>query len=253
MRPTHSAEHWFERYPPPAAARLRLVCLPYAGGGPGIYSAWAALLPPQVELWAVLLPGRGPNIKESPATCIDVLIQHLVDVLALHRDLPLALFGHSMGAILAFELARELRRRELEQPAHLFVSGHAAPQLLPLSEPIHDLPDAEFLQHIRDFEGTPEEVLQHAELMQILLPILRADFAMFEAYQYADEGPLACALSAFGGWQDTSVTRDQLELWRAQTLGAFRLRMFQGGHFYLNQARPALLQAIAYDLQTLLT
>jgi medium-chain acyl-[acyl-carrier-protein] hydrolase len=246
---THSTDRWFERYPSTAALRLRLVCLPYAGGGPGIYSSWSALLPQSVELGSVLLPGRGMHVKEAPVTSIAPLVQQLSDSLASYLDVPLALFGHSMGALLAFELARELRRRGWTQPVILLVSGHAAPQLPPLAEPIHDLPDSEFVQHIRDFEGTPDEVLQHVELMQIVLPILRADFSMLEAYQYVDEGPLSCAVSAFGGWQDSSLQQEQLEAWRQQTLGPFRLRMFQGGHFYLNQARPALLQAINHDLQ----
>jgi medium-chain acyl-[acyl-carrier-protein] hydrolase len=248
MNPTHSAEHWFERYPSRVTARLRLVCLPYAGGRQGIYSGWSALLPPNIEHWSALLPGHEIPVNETSLMSFENLVQHLTNALALHLDIPVALFGHSMGAILAFEMARELRRRGLEPPVYLFVSGHAAPQQPPLTEPIHDLPDDEFLKHIRDFNGTPDEVLQHAELMQLMLPILRADFKMFEEYQYVDEGPLGCPLSAFGGSQDVHTSPEQLEAWRQQTLGEFRLRMFNGGHFYLNQMRPALIQALSYDL-----
>lgn len=248
---TKRAAQWIEQLRSGPAARLRLLCVPYAGAGPDVFRPWAELLPPTVDLWAAQLPGRATRIREQPPTSLEPLVASLADALEPHLGLPVALFGHSMGALIAFELAREIRRRGLSEPAQLFVSGCEAPQLAPQETPVGHLSDDELLQRIREFAGTPEEVLQHVELMRFFLPVLRADFCVVESYAYHDHGPLSCPLSAFGGMQDPTIDRERLEAWRLQSLSLFRLRMIPGGHFYLDQARPVLLQAILYDLQTL--
>ena len=227
---------------------LRLFCLPYSGAAASIYFSWADVLPPSIEVCPVQLPGHGTRLSEPLATRIGPAVAALADGLAPYLDKPFALFGHSMGALLSFELTRHLRRTGRPLPVHLFVSGHGAPQLPDRNPPLHDLPEDEFLIKLRELNGTPEEVLQHAELRHLLLPILRADFAVCETYAYSAEPPLPCPISAYSGLGDEYVNRVELEGWRDQTTAAFIIRMFPGDHFYLNTARPYLLQALAREL-----
>ena len=163
-------------------------------------------------------------------------------------DIPFAFFGHSMGALIAFELARKLRRSRGPMPVRLFLSGRRAPHLPPARRPIHHLPDAEFRQEVRLLQGTPEEVLSNEELMQIVLPVLRADFAVCETYVYSAEEPLDVPLSVFGSNNDPEVNRSELEAWRSQTTSSMSLRIFEGNHFFLHPMRSALTDAIAHDI-----
>jgi medium-chain acyl-[acyl-carrier-protein] hydrolase len=156
-----------------------------------------------------------------------------------------------MGGMISFELSRELRRRGQKLPLHIFVSGRRAPQLPARDEPIHDLPEPEFIVKLRELNGTPEEVLQHAELMKLLIPVLRADFAVNETYEYTEDEPFDLGLSAFGGLGDEEVTREDLASWRDQTRGRFRLRMLPGDHFFLHSAKDLITEAVARDMAEL--
>jgi medium-chain acyl-[acyl-carrier-protein] hydrolase len=225
-----------------------MFCFPYAGGGASAYRGWTAALPSDVEVCPVQLPGRESRLREQPFTRPEVLIQAIADALAPYLDLPFVFFGHSMGGMISFELSRELRRRGKTLPLHIFVSGRRAPQVPAREEPIHDLPEDEFFEKLRELNGTPEEVLQHAELMKLLVPILRADFAVNETYSYTQEEPFDFGISAFGGLGDVEVTKEDLELWRTQTRGRFRLRMLPGDHFFLHSGKDLLTEAIARDL-----
>jgi medium-chain acyl-[acyl-carrier-protein] hydrolase len=157
-----------------------------------------------------------------------------------------------MGGLISFELARLLRRNYGRCLAHLFISGRRAPQILTLAPPIHAHPDSEFLQELRRLNGTPEAVLEQAELMQLLLPTLRADFAVLETYRYTPEPPLDCAITVFGGLQDPTVSCEGLEAWREQTNMAFALEMFPGDHFFLYTAKSALLQSLGQALNNII-
>ncbi|MEK7324786.1 MAG: thioesterase domain-containing protein, partial [Chloroflexota bacterium] len=165
-----------------------------------------------------------------------------------YLDKPFAFFGHSLGAVAGFELARLLQRRHTLSPVHLFVSGHRAPQIASDYPPVHDLPDSEFAEEVRRLHGTPDEVLDHAELRELLLPILRADFAASETYAFEAGEPLTCPISAFGGLQDEHVTREHLEAWHEHTTAPFGVRMLPGDHFFLNTSRSMLIAAIAREL-----
>jgi medium-chain acyl-[acyl-carrier-protein] hydrolase len=165
-----------------------------------------------------------------------------------HLERPFAFFGHSLGALVSFELARFLRREYAIRLVHLFVSSHSAPQIPDREPPIHDLPAPDFVEKIRSLDGMPEKVLENGELMALIIPILRADFSMCETYVYQDAEPLDCPISALGGLYDRYVSRADLEAWREQTSAAFSARMFPGGHFYLNRERPLLLRALAQEL-----
>jgi medium-chain acyl-[acyl-carrier-protein] hydrolase len=225
-----------------------MFCFPYAGGGASAYRGWAAALPGDVEVCPVQLPGRESRLREKPFTHSEPLITAIGDALEPYMDMPFVFFGHSMGGMISFELSRELRRRGKTLPLHIFVSGRRAPQVPAREEPIHDLPEPEFIIKLRELNGTPEEVLQHSELMNLLSPILRADFSVNETYTYTQDEPFDFGISAFGGLGDVEVTKDDLELWRSQTRGRFRLRMLPGDHFFLHSGKDLLTEAIARDL-----
>jgi medium-chain acyl-[acyl-carrier-protein] hydrolase len=217
--------------------------------GASIFRTWSDCLPADVEVCPVQFPGRETRFMETPFARLSPLVEALAQALDPLLDKPFAFFGHSFGALVGFELARQLRRRFGVQPARLFVSAGRAPQIPPRGRPIHALPEEEFMAELRRLNGTPGKVLENAELMQSMLPILRADFAVYETYVYATEPPLDCFISGFGGLQDQKVSRGDLEAWRDQTSVSFSLRMFPGNHFFLNAIRPLLLQALYQDLR----
>ena len=240
---------WVSCPRPNPAAKVRLFCFPYSGAAANVYYPWAETLPSSWELCPVQLPGRGSRMAEPLAVRLTPQVEALAAGLTPYLDKPFAFFGHSMGALIGFDLTRALRRAGGPQPVHLFVSGHEAPQLPDRNPPLHALPEAELLDKLRELNGTPEEVLRHPELRELLIPILRADFAVCETYAYRPEPPLDCPLSAYSGLGDDYVTREELDAWRNQTTGRFSIRMFPGDHFYLNTARPYLLQALARELE----
>lgn len=238
---------WITRANP--QARCRLFCFPYAGGGASIYHAWPRSLPAEIDVCAVQLPGRENRIKEPLFTSLDPLIDALARELAPFFDKPFAFFGHSLGALISFELARRLRSMQQPGPAQLFVSAYRAPQLPMSREMLHKLPVAEFLRSVFRMGGTPPAVLMHKELVDLMLPILRADFTVYETYTYTREEPLACPITVFGGEQDTLVTVRELQGWREQTHSSFKLCMLPGNHFFLQGSMQQLLQIITSDLQ----
>jgi medium-chain acyl-[acyl-carrier-protein] hydrolase len=231
---------------------MRLFCFPYAGGGAMAYRAWGQDLPGGIEVCPVQLPGRENRLLEPPFTRLASLVQTLLDVLRPYLDRPFALFGHSLGALIGFELARQLQKQFGLFPAHLFVSGHRAPQLPDPDRPLHDLPEAKFVEELRRLGGTPEVVLRDRDMLQLVLPVLRADFALCETYTYAGWDALGCPITALGGWQDHKVRYEELIAWQEQTQAGFQLRMFPGDHFYLRNARIPLLRTIGQELAPLL-
>jgi medium-chain acyl-[acyl-carrier-protein] hydrolase len=253
LKPSSSSpERWLAYREVNPRARLRLFCFPYAGGGASIYRGWAALLPPDVEVCPVQIPGRETRLRDRPYDRLEPMIQALADTLPPYLDMPFAFFGHSMGALISYELSRELRRRGQPLPLHLFVSGRRAPHVPMREDPIYDLPDSEFKDELRELKGTPEEVLQHEELMNLLMPVLRADFAVNDTYAYVDEPPFdQVGISAFGGLGDEEVTREDVEAWREHTRGRFRARMLPGDHFFINSAKDLILESVARDLAEL--
>ena len=232
-------------------ARVRLVCLPYAGGGASIFRRWIAALAPGIDVRAVQLPGRENRMQEPPFTALEPLVAALADAIRPWLDRPYALFGASMGTLIAFELARVLAAGPAGPPAKLFVAAHRAPHLPDLGPELHRLPDATFLDELRRLHGMPDEVLAHPELRALLLPLLRADFTACETYRFRPGPLLDCPIVAFGGSEDGEVTRKDLEAWREQTRAAFTLRMLPGNHFFVQSARAALLAAIAEELSPL--
>jgi surfactin synthase thioesterase subunit len=243
-----TASQWVVRAKANPEARLRFFCFPYAGGNAFTFRNWSDFLPERVEICAVQLPGRGNRIHEPPSTKISALIPMIAQAIIGYEDIPMIFFGHSMGAIIAFELARYLRKRRNVNVVHLFVSGRRAPQIA-LEEPVtHNLPEPEFLETLRTLNGTPNEVFEHPELLELMIPLLRADFAVCQTYEYVHEPPLDCPITAFGGLKDADVTREQLEAWRKQTAASFSLRMLPGDHFFIKSAQPLLFELMSQDL-----
>jgi medium-chain acyl-[acyl-carrier-protein] hydrolase len=236
---------WITCPKPNAQAKLRLFCFPYAGGAAWNFRTWHCDLPANVEVCPLELPGRGTRILSSPFTRMEPLVEAIAIALQPYLDKPFAFFGHSMGGLVSFEVSRFLRREWGILPLQLFVSGRRAPQVPNSHSLIHDLPETEFLEKLRALNGTPAEVLEHKELMELMIPILRADFAVLETYLYTQEPPLACPIAVFGGLQDRDVSAIDLEAWREQTSDSFQLKLFPGDHFFLNSARSLLLQSLA--------
>jgi medium-chain acyl-[acyl-carrier-protein] hydrolase len=242
------ASPWLVCSTPNPNARIRLFCLPYAGGGALIYRKWAEGLPATIEVQAIEPPGRGRRQHEKPFDRLTPLVAEIASVIRPYLDRPFAFFGHSIGAMISFELARYLRRTEGLEAAHLFVAGRRAPQIPGTRKDTHNLPEPEFIEELRRLSGTPEEVLTNPELMRLMIPLLRADFSLAETYVYEDEPPLPVPITAFSGLDDTEVSREELEAWRVHTNGTFSLRMLAGDHFFLHSARAFLLRAISQDL-----
>jgi len=230
-------------------AEIRLFCFPNAGGGAALLHSWFNGLPESIQLCPIYLPGRESRRQEPPFVRIGALVEAVADALSPLLDFPFALFGHSAGAIMAFETARELVRRGRPSPLRLIVSAHTAPHIRGVREPIHHLPDTEFLaQLVKRYDAIPSSVLADRELMAMFLPILKADMQMLDCYEYRPGPPLDCPITALGGVLDSTVSSSQLEAWQQQTNSSFRLQLFPGGHFFLKESRPQVVKAISSDL-----
>ena len=214
-----------------------------------MFRDWSDGLPADVEVCPIQFPGRGTRLKEPPYSRLSLLVEALAEALRPLLDKPFALFGHSLGSLVSFELARQLRANHRVRPVRLFVSAGPAPQIPHRGLPIHNLPEKEFAAELRRLKGTPGELLEHKELMDIVIPSLRADFALYESYRYVPEPPLNCPISTYGGLSDNRVNHDDLEAWRDQTTVSFSIRMFPGDHFFLKSTQPLLLRALSQELR----
>lgn len=227
---------------------MRLFCFPYAGGSAMVFQRWHRLFPESIEICPIQYPGRGNRLREKPFTNARPLAQEVTEALTDVLDLPYAFFGHSMGALIAFEVARGLRRKQKPLPRHLFVSSVRAPQYRNRDQLSFDMPDAEFIDELRSLNGTPNEVLENSELMALMMPMLRADFSVAQTYEFVEETPLSLPISVYGGENDVSVSATELEGWRGQTAGPFSLEMFNGDHFYLHSSETLLTTRIQSQL-----
>lgn len=191
-------------------------------------------------------------MREPAFDRLEPLVRTLADVLAPYMELPFAFYGYSNGALVSFELARELRRRGMREPVHVFAAACPAPHLPDKDPPIHALPDDEVVAEMRRLGGTPDEVLQSEELMRLLIPLLRADAAIHETYVHRDEEPLGVPVTAIGGMSDPKADRAEMEAWRLHTRGAFSLRMIPGDHFFIHSSQAMVLRDLAQDLHGVL-
>ncbi|MFG1945699.1 thioesterase II family protein [Nonomuraea sp. NPDC048826] len=233
------------------SAAVRLFCLPYAGGSARIFQDWRDDLPDFVDVRPLELPGRGLRFSEPPQDRLETVVTDLLETVSAEDDLPLAIFGYSYGALLGFELAWRLERRRGTGPVCLIVAAARAPIWPGPLNRLGDLPDAQLLEGLRLMNGTPRELLEHRQLMEIMLPVVRADFTAAERYQYRP-GPLpSCPITAFCGTDDPVVSRTSMEAWAECTASDFALHELPGDHFFLRSAREPLLRRLARTLSSL--
>ena len=235
-------------------AGVRLLCLPNAGGSAALFHKWPQHLPPQIGISPAVLPGQGTRLREQPPAQIAPLVRELYEGMTSFLDEPYALFGYSMGALITFELLRLLRREGRALPVHLFVAARRAPQRPETNPPLHLLPDSLFMKGIQSrYGGIPEAIMQDAELTALFRPVLRANFAMIETYQYHSEDPFDMPITVFGGTQDRTTPYDELNAWQVQTQAHFQEHMFEGDHFFLQQHTEAITGIITTCLQPFIT
>lgn len=241
---------WIAYRKPRPSPRLRLFCFPYAGGAASTFRGWAEALPDGIEVCPVQPPGREGRIREERLRSMDALVAALDEGLGDELDgAPHAFFGHSMGSVAAFELARRRRAAGRSEPQHLIASAHIAPPVPWREEPIWDLPNPRFKERLEELNGTPKEVLEHPELMELVEPLLRADFEINETYEYSPGEPLTCPVTAVGGVGDDEVSREDLARWEEVTSGPFDLHLLPGDHFFLNgPSKTDLLRLVAQKL-----
>lgn len=238
---------WLTCPQPRRDAVLRLFCLPHAGSGAAAFHPFAALLPDSIEMMAVQLPGRETRLAEAPFRRMEPLVDALLEGIRGSLEKPFAFFGHSMGALVAFELSRALRRRGLALPRTIVVSGRRAPTIANSEPPLHVLPDASFVDALVErYDAIPDVIRNEPELMALFVPVLKADFATFETHRHRDEPPLDCALAMYGGRSDPQTA--QMQGWADLFDGPRTTRLFAGGHFYLADHRRAVAAALAEDV-----
>lgn len=240
--------HGLAYYKPRPKTTFRLFCFPYAGGSALIYRQWANYLPLQVDVCPVQLPGRGHRLRETPLKRMSSLVALIAQEIRPLLNSPFAFFGHSMGATIAFEIARLLRRERALQPLHLFVSGRSAPQVGDTDRPTYNLPEPELIKDLRRLNGTPPKVFNEPDMLKVMLPLIRADFEVVQTYTYDEEPALDCPITIYGGLQDQEVKRENLNAWCAQTTAPCTVRLFPGDHFFINATRELLLETLTRDL-----
>ncbi|WP_420630850.1 thioesterase II family protein [Candidatus Leptofilum sp.] len=234
---------WFAYHRPNDQAALRLFCLPHAGGGAGAYRTWVDGLAPEIEVLPVQPPGRETRFLERPYQSIEPLLDELMAAIRPLLNKPFAFFGHSLGALIGFELARRLRQEDIV-PQQLFVSGYGAPHLPVKLPSMHHLDDADFAAALQDLDTVPTAVLQNEELFALLLPMLRADFAVYEQYQFDEAEPLNCPITMLGGEADPLVPPENLAEWAVHSSSPGKMHLFSGDHFYLQGQETAVWQVI---------
>lgn len=232
----------------PSGAGVRLFCFPSAGSGAASYRLWPAGLSPQVDVYRVQPPGRETRFREPLIRSMDEYVDGLLGALLPELDKPFAFFGHSMGSLVAFDVARRLRRDYGRLPVQLMVSAFRSPQAPPMKR-IHELADGDFIRELREtYDGIPDQLLGEPEILSLMLPVIRADLTVASTHKYASEPPLECPIAAFGGLDDRWVDEAQLAEWRIQTSATFTLKMFPGNHYYLATATNSLLEEVRLTL-----
>ncbi|MGE5342761.1 MAG: thioesterase II family protein [Candidatus Omnitrophota bacterium] len=226
--------------------RLTLYCFPYAGGSSGIFSKWRQYIDKHIELRPVELAGRGKRIYDPLYQSIDEAIDDIYQLIKndLHKS-PFAFFGHSMGGIIAYEMAIKLKANNMPEPSHIFFSGRGAPHVPSEDEEMYYiLPDDQFREKILELGGTPKEFFEHPELMEVLLPMLRSDFKIAETYKYTDEiVTLNHDITVFIG-KDEDVSAQQMHGWKDLTTQKCTIHYVEGGHFFINEKTEYIIKTI---------
>lgn len=227
-------DNWFFCKAPRPQASRRLFCFPFGGGGASVFHSWSDAMGEDVEVRALQLPGRETRFSEPRETDINKLIKDIVTALGAYQDKPFAIFGYSLGSLLAFEAYRELRRQNMKTPLRLFIAAMSAPQLPPPHPPISSLPDPEFVQKVEYYYQPGGEAWNNQELREFLLPLLKADIALYESYVYREEPPIDCPIDVIAGSDDRATPVESTRYWTQQTDSDVKFHAFEGGHFFLD-------------------
>ncbi|MEO1634569.1 MAG: alpha/beta fold hydrolase [Cyanobacteria bacterium J06631_9] len=240
---------WIVRPQPQQSPQLRLLCFAYAGGSAWIFRPWAKQVPSHIEVCAIELPGRGKRLTEPAMTALPALIAELGPQMLPLLNQPFAFFGHSMGALIAFELCRWLRQTVQCLPHQLWVSAARAPHQ-PVAPPLmHTLSKEDFIARLQQYQGTPTSVLNNPELMDLMLPVLRADFTLLETYQHLPGEPFTFPITGLWGQQDTIVTKSEVAAWQTHTY-QFHLWETWGDHFFIQ--RPLFIKQLLPQLSEII-
>ncbi len=245
-------QSWFFCPVPRPQASMRLVCLPFGGAGASAFRDWYRAFPESIELHAVQLPGRESRMREPRITSVRDVARGIADAIGTFLTPPYALLGYSMGALLAFEVARELRHRDAPMPLALFVCAMRAPHLSPVYPPMAEMPREQLVETVDHYFQPVETIWHLPELMDIFLPILRDDFLMIDRYEYTPESPLGCPVHAFAGADDRATPLRDVEAWSDHTAGEFTMQVFPGGHFFMHSETEALQGEIRNRLNAML-
>ncbi|MEC5160920.1 MULTISPECIES: thioesterase II family protein [unclassified Janthinobacterium] len=245
------SDSWLGRATGPRR-KFRLFCFAYAGGSSSIFSRWQDMVSPEIEICAIRLPGRGARFNEKPIRSFPQLIEVLAYVIKDNSDLPFAFFGHSLGGLIAFELARHCLRNSIPPPTMLFLSASSAPQLLDLKEKFSDLADDELIEKLKAYNGTPIEILQNRELIGLFLPPIRDDFSLLESFQYKPFDNFDIPITVLAGKLDKEVSPEKIFGWAEETAAACNFNWFEGDHFFINTESEKVLETLNLDLTRLL-
>lgn len=224
--------------------RLRLFCFPFAGGAATQFGSWQAQLGSEIQVCAIQPPGRGGRFHEPPLTEWAPMIHALSQVISQYDDLPYAFFGHSLGGLVAFELTRTCVAANLPLPRHLFISATNAPRVAPDRPDVTRMNNDDLKARLRDYNGTPAEILDNHELMELLLPVIRADLTLLQNYRYRVQERLSTPLSIMAGKDDSHINHQAFAAWREETSGPFYQHTFAGDHFYIQSERDPVLQKV---------
>lgn len=245
MKHTPKKTKWFTHYDNLRQPDYRVFAFPYSGAGTSIFFQWSQAFSAQnIELVGVQLPGREDRLLDQPIDDLTVLTEQLAAHIEPLLDKPLVFFGHSLGSLVAFELARALHEKGLSLPQHLIMSAFRSPEQPSRSRALHNLPENELIEELRKYAGTPDEILDTPELMAIFLPALRADFKLHETYVYQNKAPLPCSITTLYGNDDHIVPYETMRNWKDKTSACFKEISYEGDHFFLNQHRANIINTI---------
>ena len=235
--------------PPVVTAKKRLFCFPFAGGGATTYRKWAGSLGPDIEVCAIQLPGRESRLFDPALEDVDTMIAALLEHLPSYFDRPYAFYGHSMGALLAFELTRGIEKLDgLRSPERLFLAAHRAAHLPLQRPPMSTLSDADFIEKIRGYGGFVDEILNNSEMMELILPTIRADFRLCDHYKLKDQTLIQCPIHVFAGSQDTQTLLESTYAWSLRSQAPVDIQVFSGGHFFIQSHMHEVHDAIIKKL-----
>jgi surfactin synthase thioesterase subunit len=240
---------WLRDWSRRADVKVRVLCLPPAGGGAHVYRRWPDRLPSHVGVVAVELPGHGSRMAEPPVTSLDELVRGLRDEVESLLDTPMVVFGHSMGAIVGFELCRVIRRGRDWRPAGFVAAGCDAPDTLVRKEYAGRMTDAGIARFLRDMGGTPAAILGNEKYLAMLRPVIRADLMVLAGRLPVAERPLGCPVRVYLGSEDRTMTTEAACGWAPESAGNFAIHTFPGSHFFVQESEELVLDRLQHDIR----